>query len=154
MTDNDLTWDAWQRRRKAKRETQQRALEEAQRQTYTLTPKQKRAWVFIASYIHTHQLPPTMREISAHLGNGVGGTVYGIMAALQEKGYIVRNPASKGKARAYSLFVWPTPAELTKLEKEAELIRSQNAELTAARERIEYGYAILIKELWEDNEDG
>ena len=71
----------------------------------TLTSPQKRVWVYIASYIHKFHCPPTVREIGKHCGYiGVGGAVQAL-DRLQEKGIIARK--ERGKARAYTLFVWP-----------------------------------------------
>jgi DNA-binding MarR family transcriptional regulator len=75
----------------------------------TLTPAQKRVWLYIASYQHKHAMPPTMREIAEYYNySGVGGVVW-LLSKLQEKGIITRKANGKRKARGYKLFVWPPP---------------------------------------------
>lgn len=54
-----------------------------------LTAKQKRVLEFVMERIHEN-MPPTIREIAAHMGFSSTGTVRDYLAALEKKGYLKR----------------------------------------------------------------
>lgn len=59
-----------------------------------LTQRQRKVLEFISTYLDTHGYPPTLREISGHLG--ISGTL-GVMKhlnALERKGFIRKDPGS------------------------------------------------------------
>ena len=73
-----------------------------------LTDRQQEALDFLRNYLAEHGFPPTLREISAHLG--ITGTVAAIhhLSALEKKGYLKRHA---GGSRSITLF--PQAAEST-----------------------------------------
>ena len=72
-----------------------------------LTNRQQEALNFLRNYLAEHGFPPTLREISAHLG--ITGTVAAIhhLSALEKKGYLKRHA---GGSRSITLF--PQAVEL------------------------------------------
>jgi len=55
-----------------------------------LTPRQREIYAFIADYLRTHYVAPTLREIGAALGLSSLATVSAHLRALSAKGYLVR----------------------------------------------------------------
>lgn len=64
----------------------------------SLTPRQRQVLQFIAFYQDNNGYPPSQREIAAHLQ--ISGTlpVGKHLAALEKKGYLKRDPVSRGIA--------------------------------------------------------
>ncbi|MHB8368197.1 MAG: LexA family protein [Leptospirales bacterium] len=75
-----------------------------------LTEKQREALTFIATTIRLTQRPPTIIEVSLHMGSDNSRRGLGHIEALEKKGYLVREP---GQARSIRL----TPAGLSLFEK-------------------------------------
>lgn len=75
-----------------------------------LTEKQREALTFIATTIRLTQRPPTIIEVSRHMGSDNSRRGLGHIEALEKKGYLVREP---GQARSIRL----TPAGLSLFEK-------------------------------------
>lgn len=75
-----------------------------------LTEKQREALNFIATTIRLTQRPPTIIEVSRHMGSDNSRRGLGHIEALEKKGYLVREP---GQARSIRL----TPAGLSLFEK-------------------------------------
>lgn len=71
-----------------------------------LTEKQREALTFIATTIRLTQRPPTIIEVSRHMGSDNSRRGLGHIEALEKKGYLVREP---GQARSIRL----TPAGLS-----------------------------------------
>jgi len=63
-----------------------------------LTDRQQQVFDYISAYINQHGCPPTLREISEHIGTA--GTVSAIrhLEALERKGYVNRRDGSRGIA--------------------------------------------------------
>jgi len=66
----------------------------------TLTAKQKKVYTVIETYIKTHGIPPTVREIGELVGEKTPGAVQGILNRLEQKGVIKRQV---GMARSIQL---------------------------------------------------
>ena len=65
----------------------------------TLTPKQHRALRFIESHVEKNGVPPTFREIAAHLGVSVGSAQTHV-EGLKRKGFLSGQPAQTLRRRA------------------------------------------------------
>lgn len=62
-----------------------------------LTERQNEAYEYIRSYVHKHRKPPTLREIGEALGIRSTNGVHKLVGALEEKGYVEREPhAARG----------------------------------------------------------
>ena len=59
-----------------------------------LTTRQKQVFEFIKEYLETNGSPPTLREISSHIGTAGTVTAIGHVNALEKKGYIRRRGGS------------------------------------------------------------
>lgn len=59
-----------------------------------LTPRQQQVLDFITAYIDGHSYPPTMREITEHIGVTGNATAIFHLEALERKGYIRRESGS------------------------------------------------------------
>lgn len=62
----------------------------------TLTQKQADALDFIATYIVERQRPPTRKSIAQHFGWASNNAAEDMLAALERKGYIVRDGDGDG----------------------------------------------------------
>ena len=51
----------------------------------TLTTRQQQVYTFIKEYIETNECPPTLREISAHIGTAGTVTAISHVEALEKK---------------------------------------------------------------------
>ena len=60
----------------------------------TLTTRQQQVYTFIKEYIEANGCPPTLREISAHIGTAGTVTAIGHLEALEKKGYLRRREGS------------------------------------------------------------
>lgn len=60
----------------------------------TLTTRQQQVYQFIEAYLEANGCPPTLREISAHIGTAGTVTAIGHMTALEKKGYLRRRGGS------------------------------------------------------------
>jgi len=60
----------------------------------TLTTRQQQVFDFIREYIDTNGCPPTLREISAHIGTAGTVTAISHVEALEKKGYLRRREGS------------------------------------------------------------
>ncbi|HEX9505406.1 MAG TPA: transcriptional repressor LexA [Acidimicrobiia bacterium] len=58
-----------------------------------LTPRQRQVLEFIDSEIRHRGYPPSVREIGEAVGLSSSSTVHAHLAALQDKGYLTRDPA-------------------------------------------------------------
>ena len=67
---------------------------------YSLTAKQKIVYHAIESYVRTHGIPPTVREIGELVGEKTPGAVQGILNRLETKGAIKRQ---EGMARSIQI---------------------------------------------------
>ena len=63
-----------------------------------LTAKQQQIYDYLESYISEHSCPPTLREISEHIGIRGTATAMQHLEALERKGYIQRREGSRGIA--------------------------------------------------------
>ncbi len=61
-----------------------------------LTEKQQNIYRYLESYIAEHSCPPTIREISEHIGLRGTSTALQHLEALERKGYIQRREGSRG----------------------------------------------------------
>lgn len=61
-----------------------------------LTEKQQNIYNFLEAYICEHSCPPTLREISEHLGLKGTATAMQHLEALERKGHIQRRDGSRG----------------------------------------------------------
>ena len=61
-----------------------------------LTEKQQLIYNYLESYIAEHSCPPTIREISEHIGLKGTATAMQHLDALERKGYIQRREGSRG----------------------------------------------------------
>lgn len=59
-----------------------------------LSPRQKQVLDFIRSYIGRNEYPPSLRDISGHLGIVGNASVLAHLETLERKGYIRREPGS------------------------------------------------------------
>jgi repressor LexA len=59
-----------------------------------LTTRQKQVFEFIKEYLETNGSPPTLREISAHIGTAGTVTAIGHVNALEKKGFLRRREGS------------------------------------------------------------
>jgi repressor LexA len=66
-----------------------------------LTPRQQQVYDYITSYLNEHGCPPTLREISDHIGTKGTATAIVHLEALQRKGYLNRREG--GSSRNISL---------------------------------------------------
>jgi repressor LexA len=57
-----------------------------------LTPRQRQVLQFIDEEVRHRGYPPSVREIGEHVGLSSSSTVHAHLAALQDKGYITRDP--------------------------------------------------------------
>ncbi len=57
-----------------------------------LTPRQRQVLEFVESEVAHRGYPPTVREIGEQLGLSSSSTVHAHLAALQDKGYLTRDP--------------------------------------------------------------
>ncbi|MFI5047086.1 MAG: transcriptional repressor LexA [Acidimicrobiia bacterium] len=57
-----------------------------------LTPRQREVLEFVESEVAHRGYPPTVREIGEALGLSSSSTVHAHLAALQDKGYLTRDP--------------------------------------------------------------
>lgn len=57
-----------------------------------LTPRQRQILEFIDAYAREHTYPPSVREIARGVGLSSTATVHTHLAALQDKGYLRRDP--------------------------------------------------------------
>src|SRR5712692_4949588 len=57
-----------------------------------LTPRQRQVLEFIDTEVRERGYPPSVREIGEAVGLSSSSTVHAHLAALQEKGYLVRDP--------------------------------------------------------------
>jgi repressor LexA len=71
----------------------------------TLTTRQQQVYKFIKDYIEANSCPPTLREISAHIGTAGTVTAIGHINALEKKGYLRRR---EGSSRGIVLTQSPT----------------------------------------------
>jgi repressor LexA len=69
-----------------------------------LTGRQQEIWDFLVDYVDQHGYPPTVREIGEALGLSSSSTVHAHLAALQDKGYLTRDPT---KPRALEIHYDP-----------------------------------------------
>ena len=60
----------------------------------TLTTRQQQVFDFIKEYIEANGCPPTLREISAHIGTAGTVTAISHVGALEKKGYLRRREGS------------------------------------------------------------
>jgi len=60
----------------------------------TLTPRQQQVYSFIEKYLEVNGSPPTLREISAHIGTAGTVTAISHVNALEKKGYLRRREGS------------------------------------------------------------
>jgi repressor LexA len=58
-----------------------------------LTARQRQVLEFIDAEVRRHGYPPSVREIGEAVGLSSSSTVHAHLAALQDKGYLVRDPA-------------------------------------------------------------
>jgi len=63
-----------------------------------LTDRQRQVLDFVASYLEEHGCPPTLREISEHIGTKGTATAILHLEALERKGHIQRREGSRGIA--------------------------------------------------------
>jgi len=63
----------------------------------TLTARQQQVYTFIKEYIEANGSPPTLREISAHIGTAGTVTAIGHVTALEKKGYLHRRAAGSSR---------------------------------------------------------
>jgi repressor LexA len=61
-----------------------------------LTSRQQQVLVFITSYLDEHGSPPTLREISYHIGTKGTATAIVHLEALERKGRVLRRSGSRG----------------------------------------------------------
>lgn len=73
----------------------------------TLTPRQQQVFTFITEYIEVNGCPPTLREISAHIGTAGTVTAMAHVEALEKKGYLRRR---EGSSRGIILARQPSPS--------------------------------------------
>jgi repressor LexA len=71
----------------------------------TLTPRQQQVHTFIQRFIETHGSPPTLREISAHIGTAGTVTAISHVEALEKKGYLRR---LEGRSRGIVMLPKPS----------------------------------------------
>ncbi len=77
-----------------------------------LTERQRQVLNFIIRCLDTHGAPPTLREISAHIGTRGTVTALHHIEAIEKKGYLRRKEGSSrgivltGKAGRSDAFVW------------------------------------------------
>src|SRR5437667_12868405 len=57
-----------------------------------LTPRQRQVLEFIDAEVRHRGYPPSVREIGEAVGLSSSSTVHAHLAALQDKGYITRDP--------------------------------------------------------------
>ncbi len=69
-----------------------------------LTPRQRQVLEFIDSELRDRGYPPSVREIGEAVGLSSSSTVHAHLAALQDKGYLTRDPA---KPRAIEVHFEP-----------------------------------------------
>lgn len=60
----------------------------------TLTTRQQQVYTFIKNYLESNGFPPTLREISAHIGTAGTVTAISHVDALEKKGYLRRRGGS------------------------------------------------------------
>jgi repressor LexA len=72
-----------------------------------LTTRQKQVFEFIKEYLETNGSPPTLREISTHIGTAGTVTAIGHVNALEKKGYLRRR---EGSSRGIVLTMSPSTA--------------------------------------------
>lgn len=60
----------------------------------TLTTRQQQVYTFIKEYVEANGCPPTLREISAHIGTAGTATAISHVEALVKKGYLSRREGS------------------------------------------------------------
>src|SRR4051794_41640242 len=60
--------------------------------TTDLTPRQRQVLQFIDAEVRHRGYPPSVREIGEAVGLSSSSTVHAHLAALQDKGYLTRDP--------------------------------------------------------------
>ena len=78
----------------------------------TLTPRQQQVYSFIKTYLEANGSPPTLREISAHIGTAGTVTAISHVNALEKKGYLRRR---EGSSRGIALTRTSAAAEVVSL---------------------------------------
>jgi repressor LexA len=68
-----------------------------------LTSRQQQVLNFISSYLDEHGCPPTLREISEHIGTKGTATAMAHLDALERKGHIQRRSGSRGIALSHRI---------------------------------------------------
>lgn len=58
-----------------------------------MTPRERDALLFIASYIEEHRWPPNVREVAAGLGLASSSQAHRLMLSLIEQGHLERGSA-------------------------------------------------------------
>ena len=102
------------------------------------TERQQAILDFVRQYLAEHGFPPTLREIGEALGLANVSAVRGHLAALEKKGYIVKNP---DKARSIRLV--DVPSLLSRFKKKLhEVARTDEGVL----HQILYGIGLATRE--------
>ena len=70
-----------------------------------LTPRQRQVLEFVDAEVRHKGYPPSVREIGDHVGLSSSSTVHAHLAALQDKGYLKRDPS---KPRAIEVCFEPS----------------------------------------------
>src|SRR5215467_2931951 len=70
-----------------------------------LTPRQRQVLEFVEAEVRRRGYPPSVREIGEAVGLSSPSTVHAHLAALQDKGYLRRDPS---KPRAIEIALEPT----------------------------------------------
>src|SRR5437762_2643752 len=73
-----------------------------------LTARQRQVLEFIDAEVRRRGYPPSVREIGEAVGLSSSSTVHAHLAALQDKGYLVRDPT---KPRAIEVRFEPAPGQ-------------------------------------------
>ena len=74
-----------------------------------LTDRQQQVFDFISRYLAEHDCPPTLREISMHVGVKGTATAMQHLEALEKKGYINRRVGSRGISLTQKSNSMPVP---------------------------------------------
>ena len=62
---------------------------------FSLTPRQDEAYRFLRTYMKERQMAPTLAEIMRAMGWSSKSQVHGVLTALEERGYIMRQFARR-----------------------------------------------------------
>jgi predicted transcriptional regulator of viral defense system len=99
-----------------------------------LTPKQRRIFEYIQSYIDRHRYSPSIREVAAAHGISSPNGVVCHLAAIEKKGYITRVHGNRTRAACRTITVIAeSAAQITVSDRGNKVVVRANGPVTFSR---------------------